>query len=275
MSEQTARQNAELVRRFYEWSHDYRDGKWDHLELLAKTVVYRPIAEWPDAGECRGRDQYREFMASFWAGDAWEEIAFAATSHFGIGNKVITRLELAGRGRGSATETRARVFTVATLDLGRIVRLEDFTDRNEALAAAWSTAPVSANVETIRKSLELINSEGAKALPLLAWTWHPEIEWTASMAGAVDTQTYVGHDGMREYFDELFKSFPELSIEDREYSEVDDRVLALYTLRARGSQNAAEVVEPGASVWRFAGDKIVEGRGFLSHEEGIEAAGLS
>ena len=274
MSAHAETATVELVRRFYEQAQEYRSGRWDHLELLAKTIVFRPIPEWPDAGERRGRDQFRVFMESFWSGEAWEEIAFVATSHIGIGDKVISRVELTGRGRGSAAETRGRVYNVATVHAGRIVCFEDFTDRNEALAAAWQTTPVSPGVETIRKSLELINAEGASAPSLLAWTWHPEIRWTPAVADAADSQTYVGRDGMRRYFHDLFASFTELSFEDPEYSEVGDRVLALYTLRARTSQGAIELAEPGAALWRFAADKIVEGRSFLSHEEGLQAAGV-
>ena len=265
---------VELVRRFYEQAQEYRSGRWDHLELLAKTVVFRPIPEWPDAGERRGRHQFRAFMESFWSGEAWQEIAFVATSHIAIGNKVISRVDLTGRGRGSAADTRGRIYNVATVDGGRIVCFEDFADREEALAAAWQTAPLSQGVETIRKSLELINAEGARAPSLLAWTWHPEIRWTPAVAEAGDSQTYVGHDGMRRYFHDLFARSPELSFEDPEFSEVGDGVLALYTLQARASQGGVQLAEPGAALWRFAAGKIVEGRSFLSHEEGVQAVGL-
>jgi ketosteroid isomerase-like protein len=79
---------------------------------------------------------------------------------------------------------------------------------------------------------------------------------------------------MRRYFHDLFASFTELRFADPEYSEIGDRVLALYTLRARRTQGAAELAQPGSGLWRFAAGKIVEGRSFLSHEEGLEAAGL-
>jgi ketosteroid isomerase-like protein len=268
------RQNVELVRRFYELAQTYRHGRWDHLELLATTIVFRPIAEWPDAGERRGREQFREFMESFWSGEEWQELAYVATSQFGIGDKVITRIELAGRGRGSAADTRGRVYNVATIDSGRIVCLEDFTHRDDALAAAWRTTRVSPDVDTIRKSLDLISLEGARAPSLLAWTWHPEIRMTSAMGQGSESQTYIGHEGMRRYYDDLFASFAELSFEHPEYSEVDDQVLALDTLRGRRSESGAALLQPGAAIWRFASGKIVEGRSFLSHEEGLHAAGL-
>lgn len=274
MSGLAATANVELLRRFYEQAQEYRSGRWDHLELLAKTIVFRPIPEWPDAGERRGRDQFRAFMESFWSGDAWEEIAFAATSHIGIGDKVITRLELKARGRGSAAETRGRVYNVATVDAGRIVCFEDFTDRNDALAAAWQTTPASPRVDTIRKSLDLITAEGARAPSLLAWTWHPEIRWTPATGDAMGSQTYVGPDEVRQCFRELFARFEQISFEDPEYSEMGDQVLSLYTLRARANQSADEAAQPASALWRFAADKIVEGRGFRSHEEGLQAAGL-
>ena len=274
MSAHAATANVELLRRFYQQAQEYRSGRWDHLELLAKTIVFRPIPDWPDAGERRGRHQFRTFMESFWSGDAWEEIAFAATSHIGIGDKVITRLELKARGRGSAAETQGRIYNVATIDAGRIVCFEDFIDRNDALATAWRATRLSPRVDTIRKSLDLITAEGARAAPLLAWTWHPEIRWTPAMADGVHSQTYAGPDEMRRYFHELFARFEQIGFEDPECSEVDDRVLALYTLRARESQSAAGPARPGSALLRFAGDKIVEGRSFLSHEEGLQAAGL-
>lgn len=267
------RQNVELVRRFYELAHAYRDGRWDHLELLAKTVVYRPIADWPDAGERRGRHEFRAFVESFYSDETWEEISFGVTSHVGIGDKVVTRFELAGRGRGSAAETRARIFTVATVDSGRIVCLEDFVGRDDALAAAWRTTRVPPDVDTIRKSLELINAEGRRAPSLLAWTWAPDIRWTPAAADGVKPRTYIGHDGVRTWFGELFARFEALALDDAEYSEAGDRVLALYTLRGR-RPSRDDVTEPGAAIWRFASGKVVEGRSFRSHEEGLDAAGL-
>jgi ketosteroid isomerase-like protein len=48
---------------------------------------------------------------------------------------VIARVELRGHGRTSGLELATRVFQVFTLRDGKIIRLEDFVDRAEALAA--------------------------------------------------------------------------------------------------------------------------------------------
>jgi ketosteroid isomerase-like protein len=131
--------NVELVRGFLEGARRYREGNWDHLELLAEDVVYVPIEEIAESRECHGRAEFRRFMESFY-GEVWDEIEIRPTSYRAIDDKVIVRLELTGRGRVSTAETRARVFSVYSVHAGRIVRIEDYTDRSTALAAAGFSA---------------------------------------------------------------------------------------------------------------------------------------
>jgi ketosteroid isomerase-like protein len=124
--------NLDLVRRFYE--HAQR-GDWSQLALLAEDVVYRPVHEITGSDECRGRAEFRAYMEEFY-GDAWGEISFAPTSYRIVGERVVVRLELTGRGRASDAAASARVFSVFTIRDGQIARLQDFTDRQEAIAAA-------------------------------------------------------------------------------------------------------------------------------------------
>jgi ketosteroid isomerase-like protein len=49
---------------------------------------------------------------------------------------VLTRSHFRGLGRASGVETEARVYTVWTLDDGKLVRFESFTDERDALDAA-------------------------------------------------------------------------------------------------------------------------------------------
>jgi anthranilate synthase/aminodeoxychorismate synthase-like glutamine amidotransferase len=125
--------NAQLVRRFYAL---VQEPGWAQLELLADDVVYRPIAEIADGRECHGREAFRAYMEEFFYGGDWGDVAFAHTSYREHGDKVIARVAMTGQGRASGAEVQGRFFSVSTVRDGRIVELEDFTDRSEALAAA-------------------------------------------------------------------------------------------------------------------------------------------
>jgi ketosteroid isomerase-like protein len=125
--------NVEVARRFMELG---RERDWSRLELLAEDVVYRPIAEIADAGELRGRDGFRRYMDSFFESEWARGLAIESLSYREHGSAVVVRVERRGRGRASGLEFHARVFQVLTFRDGRIVRIEDYLERDAALAAA-------------------------------------------------------------------------------------------------------------------------------------------
>jgi ketosteroid isomerase-like protein len=104
--------------------------------------------------------------------------------------------------------------------------------------------------------------------------WDPEGEFIPAMAGAVEDKIYRGHEGFRRYFDELFASFSEVRLDNREYKDLGDRVLVLYRLRVRGRDSGVEIDQPGGAVYQFRDGRIVLGRSFLSQSEALEAVGL-
>jgi ketosteroid isomerase-like protein len=127
------RGDLEIVQRFFELA---RADDWSRLELLAADVAYFPTPETMDAGERRGRNAFRRYVEAFF-GEAWSDDAgYEATDIREHGSRVIARIEFHGEGRTSGLELSGRVFQVFTLSDGEIVRIEDYIDRAEALAAA-------------------------------------------------------------------------------------------------------------------------------------------
>lgn len=126
-------ENVELVRRFWEL---WREGEWGNLDLLAEDVIYRPIAEMPESGECRGREGFRRYMEGFFDRDWSKDLASNPVSFRGYGDRVIVRVELSGHGRSSGLDFSGRVFQVFTVRGGEIVQIEDFIQRSDALKAA-------------------------------------------------------------------------------------------------------------------------------------------
>jgi ketosteroid isomerase-like protein len=95
------------------------------------------------------------------------------------------------------------------------------------------------------------------------------------MAGAVEGEVYRGPLALRRYFDELFESFSEVRLEDREFRDLDERVLVLYRLRVRGQDSGVAIDQPGGALYKLRDGMIVHGRSYLSRQEALEAAGLS
>ncbi len=48
-----------------------------------------------------------------------------------MGDRVVATLHFHGRGRGSGVETDARFYEVYTVRDGKIVRMDEFTERSE------------------------------------------------------------------------------------------------------------------------------------------------
>ena len=124
--------NLELAERFIEVA---RRRDWRRLDLLSEDLVYRPIAEITEAGEYHGPERFCSYMEQFFESEWAQDLDYAA-SFREYGDTVIVRIQFVGRGRASELDFTARVFQVLTFADGQIVRIDDFTRREEALAAA-------------------------------------------------------------------------------------------------------------------------------------------
>jgi len=93
--------------------------------------------------------------------------------------------------------------------------------------------------------------------------------------GSFVAGTYRGHDGIRTLMRLTAEVFDEFQYELDELIEADDAVLALGSIRVRGSQSGAVGAQQGALVFRFSNGRIVLYRSYLRREEALEAVGLS
>lgn len=89
----------------------------------------------PDlAGEHRGHDGFRRLW-EHWR-SAWDELHFQPQELIDAGNRMIVKVKMSGRGRGSGLSTTMTYFEVYTLRDGRIARHENFVDPEAARVAA-------------------------------------------------------------------------------------------------------------------------------------------
>jgi ketosteroid isomerase-like protein len=125
------------------------------------------------------------------------------------------------------------------------------------------------NVEIVRRTYDAFDRR-----EMYLEAWHPNAEFRPAMAGAVEGKVYRGHSEMRHYLDELFESFADVQVEDREFRDLGDRVLVLYRLRVQGRDSDLEIHQPGAALYELRDGKIVWATSYLSRTDAFKAAGV-
>lgn len=105
------------------------------LELFDEEIVWDVRgAGLPEAAEYTGHDGVRRFWMD-WYG-AFQQVNTELLLLEAHEDKVVALNRQTGRGRGSGTETTMEVVTAWTIRDGKAVRLQMFTDLDEARRAA-------------------------------------------------------------------------------------------------------------------------------------------
>jgi ketosteroid isomerase-like protein len=120
-----SRENVEIVRRFL-----VVEDLDEVLVLVDPEIVWNPVEESPTTGH----DAVRASLAR-WTSE-WDDYELTPEEFADMGDRVVVTVRFRARGRGSGVEVDARLYDVFTLRDGRIVRMDQFADRSEALQAA-------------------------------------------------------------------------------------------------------------------------------------------
>lgn len=128
-----SRENVELVRSAWE--------AWERGDMGAVFEIYDPDIVWdqthapgPIAGVYHGHDGVRQFFREWLA--PFESYYCHAEDFIDADDAVIVRARQGGKGKGSGVEVEMRPYwQVYRLRDGRVVRIEPYGDREEALEA--------------------------------------------------------------------------------------------------------------------------------------------
>ena len=118
-----SQENVEIVRRFFSV------GVNEALTDADPDIVWNPIEELPT----RGHEAVRTSLAQWKA--EWHDYELLQEGVLDVGDRVVVTVRLSARGRGSGIEIDARFYDVFTLRGGKIVRMDQFAERAEALEA--------------------------------------------------------------------------------------------------------------------------------------------
>ena len=102
----------------------------------------------------------------------------------------------------------------------------------------------------------------------------PEFEFVPAVMGGVEGQggAVSGEDGMRRYFTVLDEPWESFVVDGMEYREVDEQVVCVGRLRAKGRGSGVEFDQPIAMVLWFEDGKIARAQSFLDLDQARAAA---
>jgi len=105
--------------------------------------------------------------------------------------------------------------------------------------------------------------------------YDPEIEFLPLTGTRVESGGYIGHEGVRAYFEEVGEVWEAMRPHADDIRAVGDHVLLLGGCAVRGRGSGAESDSPMAWVLTVRAGKVVRHRGYPSRTEALEAVGLS
>ena len=112
------------------------------------------------------------------------------------------------------------------------------------------------------------------ALPeILEQVCDPEIEWIEDPQRA-DGRVYLGHDGVRESWEQWFDQWEEYGFEVERIVDCGNAVLVVTREQGRGMTSGATVSARNFMVMTFRAGKILRYQEFSDEAEALEAAGL-
>jgi ketosteroid isomerase-like protein len=102
----------------------------------------------------------------------------------------------------------------------------------------------------------------------------PEIEFI-SMLG-ISGRRYIGHEGIRQYFEDVASAWEEWRVEvHRVAAAPDGRVAIVMTMHVRGRESGAALSELASHVWTVGDGRLLRNELYRDPEEALRAVGVA
>jgi ketosteroid isomerase-like protein len=126
------------------------------------------------------------------------------------------------------------------------------------------------NVECAHRAYEAFNGRDLDALLALM---DPEVSFTTRFVER--SEPYHGHDGVRAWWEDLLRVFPDFAVEVVEVRDVRDLTINAVRVRGHGLGSETPFEESVWQVGEWRAGKAISWHSFGSEAEALEAAGLS
>jgi ketosteroid isomerase-like protein len=126
------------------------------------------------------------------------------------------------------------------------------------------------NVELYRQGIDAFNRRDLDAFLALA---HPDVVGVSRVL-AIEGGSYRGHEGTREWWNNLLDVFPDFNIEVVSVRDAGQLTVSELRNRAHGEGSAAPLEEFIWQVSEWRDGQVVRWQMYGSEQEALEAAGL-
>lgn len=127
------------------------------------------------------------------------------------------------------------------------------------------------NVEIAKRAIDAFNASDVDVFTALTT---PDFKWSPSMV-AIEGEVFHGSEGIRRYFASLSSAWDEFLIQAERFAVGSDVAIMLGRLSGRGKNSGATVDASLGMVFDFRDGQIARIRGYLDHDEALQAAGLA
>ena len=102
----------------------------------------------------------------------------------------------------------------------------------------------------------------------------PEVEFLSVLA--VSGRAYHGHDGIRQYFEDVASAWEEWRVEvDRVAAAEDGRVAIVMTMHFRGKESGAAFSERTGHVWTIRNSMLLRNQPYREADQSLRELGVS
>ncbi|MDQ3102366.1 MAG: nuclear transport factor 2 family protein [Actinomycetota bacterium] len=122
--------NVEIVRRAFAYEMCRVGDRAEAEAIFDPRVVMNPSDEGPSYGFEAMRADYERWASAF------EELSVTIEEIIDAGDQVLVVAHHEGRGRSSGVKVDTRFYEVYTVCEGKVSRVDEFTERADALEAA-------------------------------------------------------------------------------------------------------------------------------------------
>jgi ketosteroid isomerase-like protein len=128
----------------------------------------------------------------------------------------------------------------------------------------------TANEAPARLFAEAITSGNVEAAVAVC---HPQIEFDSVLG--ISGRAYIGHDGIRQYFEDVASAWKEWRVEVERVNEAaDGRVAIVMTMHARGKGSGVSVAERTAHIWTLRDGKLFHNEPYREPDQALRDLGL-
>jgi ketosteroid isomerase-like protein len=128
------------------------------------------------------------------------------------------------------------------------------------------------NGEVLRRGVAAFNERDEGAIDDL---FTEDFEFIPYLAALVETTTYRGRDGLRQYFEDAEAAWENFDVGVDEIRDLGDRVIAFGEIHGRGRGSGLEARVSLAWVVDFHEGKMRRLQSYGDKSDALEAAGLS